>query len=154
MQVRIYEKSNISLIIHLTCFGEVDECGLKDILNRDFLLVCSENSGVLKSNSCFAKISIKFILPIKYKSKLIRRLSKDILEKILSESIRNNNWDLIINSSHCFYVLNQQRITEITNNYPDDLNLIELFKENITTPNNDYSILCGIYKTFEKIKVE
>lgn len=158
MLLKIYHNKNtenLSLIIHLTCFGKLlGETGLEKILNDNFDLI-----NYVTSDSCVA--SIKFLIPKKYKSKLIRWLNKRRLKKILSNPIKQNKWAFLINYDITEYYKQpqsniNQTYTEIMIKCPDDFNLIEVFENSKASNIEDlnYFLLHKIYNTFKIIKVK
>ena len=157
MLLKIYHDKNVknlSLIIHLTCFGELGECELKEILNNNFVLF---NDVV--SDSCVAKLSIKFLIPKKYKSRLVRQLNKRRLKEVISESIKQNKWAFLIRFNRKEENLNiiNPTYTTFIIKCPNDFNLIETF-EGSKVPkiegSLDYHLLHDIYDTFNIIKIE
>lgn len=159
MLLKIYHDNaieNLSLIINLTCFGELlGENELERILNDNFILINDTTS-----DSCVAKLSIKFLIPKKYKGKLIRIINKRRLKEVLSSSIKQNNWAFLIKYNTTEYYKLQNNInqiyTEIMIKCPDNFNLIEAFENSKASniENLDYFLLHKIYNTFKIIKVK
>ena len=148
---------NLILIINLTCFGKLlGETELERILNDNFNLI-----NDVTSDSCVANLSIEFLIPRKYKSKLIRKLNIRRLKKILSDSIKQNKWKFLINYDITEYYKQpqsniNQTYTEIMIKCPNDFNLIEAFENSKASniENLDYFLLHKIYNTFKIIKVK
>ena len=96
---------------------------------------------------------IAFHINNKYRSKLIRRFSKNSLNFLLSDTIKKDNW-FLLSKDYESMIDKSQKSLKLTSHIkitcPENFNIKELFDIFISNVGNqDYRLLCKLFDEFE-----